>query len=128
MWHITPDMYLMGRIKIEDLTAEQATNMYLLLPKINELIDRYDKPIKLNSGYRSEADQMRINPRAPKSRHTICAAVDLGDKEHNFRYWILSHINYLEELGLYMEDPAHCPTWVHLQCIAPHSGYRIFIP
>ena len=126
--YISVEEYLMGRIKVEELTPEQVGNMNTLIPKINTLLERYKRPLEMNSGFRTEEEQMRINPKAPKSKHTECAAIDIGDKDHNFRYWVLMHLDYLIELGLYMEDPSHTPTWVHLQCIPPKSGKRIFIP
>lgn len=125
---ISVEQYLMGRAKLEDLTPEQVANLNTLIPKINELLSRYKRKVPMNSGYRSKADQMRINPKAPKSKHCECAAIDLGDKDHNFRYWVLMHLDYLIELGLYMEDPASTFNWVHLQCIPPKSKRVIFIP
>lgn len=113
---------------MDKLSDEQIRNLNTLIVKVNELLDRYNKPITMNSGYRSLEDQMKINPKAPNSKHCECAAIDLGDQDHNFRYWCLTHINYLIELELYMEDPSHTLTWIHLQCIAPHSGHTIFIP
>lgn len=128
MKYISVDEYLMGRTTMDQLSDEQVRNLNTLIPKVNELLSRYNKSIKVNSGYRSPADQARINPKAPKSKHIECAAVDLEDRSHNFRYWVLAHLSDLIELGLYMEDPSHTPTWVHLQCIPPKSGKHIFIP
>lgn len=125
---ITKEEYLMGRIKEEDLPDEYKKNMEELLDKINKLLALYKKPVTLNSGYRSSEDQLRINPKAPKSKHTECAAIDLGDRSLSFRYWCLINLKELIDLGLYMEDPSHTPTWTHLQCIPPHSGSRIFLP
>lgn len=126
--YVNVEQYLMGRTTMDKLSPEQVGNLNTLIPKINELLERYNKPVPMNSGYRSPEDQMRINPKAPKSKHIECAAIDLGDKDHSFRYWCLMHLDILIELGLYMEDPSHTPTWVHLQCIAPRSGKIIFLP
>lgn len=120
--------YLMGRATMADLTPEQVGNLNTLIPKINELLERYGKPWKLNSGYRTPADQQRINPKAPRSKHTLCAAVDLADKDKSLTNWCILNIKVLEELGLYLEDPSHTISWLHIQCIPPRSGYRIFIP
>lgn len=125
---ISVDQYLMGRIKPEDLTPEQIANMNTLIPKVNELLERYGKPLTMNSGYRTKEDQLRINPKAPNSRHCEAAAIDIGDKDHSFRYWVLMHLDYLIELGLYLEDPSHTASWIHLQCTPPKSGKTIFIP
>lgn len=126
--YISVDEYLMGRITPEELTPEQMSNMNTLIPKINDLLDLYKKPTKVNSGYRSETDQARINPKAPHSEHLVCGAVDLADPDLNLRYWCLTHLDVLAKLGLWMEDPSHTLHWVHLQIKEPKSGHRIFIP
>lgn len=120
--------YLMGRAKLEDLPPEHVTNINILIPKINELLERYNRPVPMNSGYRTVEDQKRINPKAMKSKHMEGAAIDLGDRDHNLRYFILNNVKILEELDLYMEDPSHTATWIHLQIIPPKSKRRIFIP
>lgn len=128
MQYISVDQYLMGRIRIEDLSPELLGNMNTLIPKVNDLLSQFRQYRGVNSGYRSAEDQARINPKAPHSQHMVCAAVDLEDKDNNLRYWCLTHIQVLIDLGLWMEDPIHTPTWVHLQCVSPKSGSRIFIP
>jgi hypothetical protein len=129
---ISVEQYLMGRAKLEDLTPEQVGNINTLIPKINELLERYGKPVKMTSGYRSPADQQRINPKAPGSMHTRGAAIDLWTDDKSFTYWVLMHLDYLIELGLYIEDPSHTSKglggWIHCQIIPPRSGRRIFIP
>lgn len=128
MKYITAVDYLMGRTTVDKLSSEQTTNLETLIIRINDLLSHYNRDIKINSGYRSPEDQARINPKAPKSNHLICAAVDIADRDHCFRYWVLMHLDLLIKLGLWMEDPSHTATWVHLQCIPPRSGSRIFIP
>jgi len=128
MKQITKEAYLMGRITEDKLTPEQDANMLTLLAKVNKLLLMYNKDITVNSGYRSPSDQQRINPSAPHSWHLECAAVDIGDRDHLFRYWVLMHLQDLESIGLWMEDPSHTPTWIHLQIYAPKSGHRIFMP
>jgi hypothetical protein len=34
----------------------------------------------------------------------------------------------LQEMGLWMEDPRWCPTWLHVQCVPPASDRRVYIP
>lgn len=125
---LTPEQYLMGRITEDKLSEEGSYNIKILIPKINTLLNEYNGPWSITSGYRTLKDQMRINPKALKSKHLICAAVDLGDKDHKLRRWIISNLEVLHKLDLYMEHPDSTPTWVHLQCIAPGSKSRIFIP
>lgn len=126
--YVSVTEYLMGRATIETLTEQQVINLNTLIPKINDLLELYKKPLHVNSGYRTKEDQLRINPKAPNSQHCECAAIDLGDRDNSFRNWCLMNLQHLVDLGLYMEEPSHTPTWVHLQVIAPKSGYRIFLP
>jgi len=42
--------------------------------------------------------------------------------------WCLKHLDVLETLGLWMEDPQWTPTWLHVQTIPPRSGHRVYIP
>lgn len=125
---ISVNQYLMGRAKLEELSDEIVANINKLIPIINDLLEAYGKPVTMNSGFRTEEDQMRINPKAPKSMHCIGAAIDIGDKDHNFRYWCLNNLNEVIKRGIYLEDPAHTASWMHCQIIAPKSGSRIFIP
>lgn len=118
----------MGRTTLDKLSDQQVRNLNILINKVNELLDRYGKSVTMNSGYRSPEDQARINPKAPKSKHMECAAIDIGDKDHNFRYFCLNNLHHLVELGLYMEDPSSTYNWIHLQIIPPKSGRRIFLP
>ena len=111
------------------MTEEQEENMHKLLAVIDELRERYGKPLKISSGYRPEAVNKAVGG-AKKSNHVMCLAVDFVDdpKTRPFTKWCVTNLPILEELGLYMEDPRHTPNWVHLQLVAPRSGKRIFIP
>ena len=128
MRYITMDEFLMNRITLAELTPELLGNANTTVPAANELLDRFGEFRGCNSGYRSPEDQMRINPSAPKSKHMLCAAIDLEDKDNKLKTWCLANLQVLEELGLYMEHPNSTPTWIHVQIVAPHSGNRVFKP
>ncbi len=120
--------YLMGRAKMEDLSDEQVRNLNTLIPKINDLLEAYGKPVTMSSGYRTAEDQARINPKVKHSNHMLCAAIDIFDPDKSFTYWVLQHMQKVVDLDLYLEDPSHCRNWLHIQHLAPPSKYRIFIP
>ena len=122
--------YWKGRDKqyAEDLTPEIRVNAEKLLLKIEELFKRYGKTRAVTSGWRPLSVQMRVNPKAPKSNHVTGNAIDIEDADGKFKEWCVFHLHHLEELGLWMEDPASTPTWVHLQQRPPKSGKRIFKP
>lgn len=125
---ISVEEYLMNRITIEELTDEQLGNMNVIIPRANDLLDHFGEYRKVNSGYRSLEDQMRINPKAPLSKHMICAAVDLEDANGLLKKWCEENLTILTSIGLWMESPASTPGWLHVQSIPPKSGHRIFIP
>lgn len=128
MKFISVTEYLMGRAKLEDLSPELQSNVNTLIPKINDLLEKFGEYRKCNSGYRSLEDQKRINPSAMKSKHLSCQAIDLEDKNRVLSQWCLKNVKVLEELGLYCEDFKYTPTWCHFQIVAPKSGKRFFIP
>jgi len=66
------------------------------------------------------------------SAHRIASAVDVFDPERKLAQWCVKNKAALVELGLWCEDfrwtYAHKASWVHLQCVQPKSGKRIYIP
>ncbi len=110
------------------VTEEQAKNLEILRIRINKIRDAYAMPLIVTSGLRSEADQKRINPGAPKSKHLIGAAVDISDPSGSLKAWILRNLSLVEEVGLWFEDFSATPTWVHAQIVPPKSGRRFFSP
>lgn len=124
---ITRDEILMGRDKQAPLTGLMEVNLRKLLKAINKLRDAYGKPMIVSSGYRPAAINATIPGAAKKSNHMACLAVDLADSGKLAEY-CLNNLKLLEEFGLWMEDPAHTKGWVHLQCVPPRSGNRVFKP
>lgn len=109
-------------------TPEIDKNLNTLLQAINKVRQAYGKPMTVTSGLRSQADQQRINPAAPKSKHLLGAAVDIADTDGCLKRWINDHMDVIADADLYLEDFAHTLTWVHFQCLPPKSGKRMFIP
>jgi hypothetical protein len=110
------------------LTKEQESNLNSLLDKLNQFRNAYGKPMTVTSGVRSEADQQRINPSAPKSNHLKGLACDFSDSKGELREYVLANLELMKTLGLYFEDFRYTPNWLHCQCVSPASGKRIFVP
>lgn len=101
-------------------------NLEDLCLKINAL--GYQPPMRASSCLRSLADQKRINPKAMGSSHLYGCAVDIADPKNELANWLSKKSELLMYNGLWMEDPKHTKTWVHLQTYAPKSMKRVFIP
>lgn len=110
------------------LTAIQQVNFDKLFIAINGFRTLYGHPMLVTSGVRSEADQARINPKAPGSAHVRAAAVDISDPDGSLWGYCMDNMKLLETLGLYLEDKRSTPRWVHFQVYPPKSGNRVFLP
>lgn len=107
--------------------SEQHVNLDILLHRLNVLSEACNMEFQINSGLRSGADQARINPKAPHSKHLIGAAADVNDPHKLIFSWCMNNMAVVEAIGLWMEDPINTPTWTHFQCQPPKSGSRVFI-
>jgi len=127
---LTKDDLLMGRDKTHasEYTAEVSENLDKLLIVINKIQDLYGKKMKVNSGWRPAGINASIAGAAKKSNHMLGLAVDIGDADGEVMKWVLSNLDKMKEIGVYLEDWRHTPTWTHFQIIPPKSGNRIFIP
>lgn len=101
-------------------------NLNTLLIRVNKVRSAWGKPMVVTSGLRSQADQARINPSAPKSKHLIGAACDILDEGLLLTAWLKANPQVLIDAELYCESGN--ANWVHFQCIAPGSGHRWFLP
>jgi hypothetical protein len=115
-------------IDFNSLSKDIQNNLMTLLEKINKVREAYGNPMTVTSGLRSQADQTRINPSAPKSNHLKGLACDIYDEDGSLMLWILDNLILMKQLGFYFEDFRWTKNWIHFQCIAPASGKRIFIP
>lgn len=141
--YITMDEFLGGMGTLDTMEDELVGNANTIVPKANELLDRFGEYRGCNSGYRSMAHHLEIYAAKNKtrkaqglpelkvpmsSRHLICAAIDLEDTDGKLKKWAKENVDVLEELGLYCEALESTPTWLHIQFIAPKSGNRFFVP
>ena len=83
------------------LTAQQ--HLEVLLKAVNALRDAWGKPLIVTSGYRTAADQARINPKVARSRHMTGDAVDFKDSEGTLYAWAFANQHSLDQCGLWGE-------------------------
>ena len=113
-------------------TPEIDANLNTLLEKLNVIRQAYGKPMTVSSGLRDATQQQQLiaagKSNAPKSHHLTGEAADILDQDGALKIWVKDNIKLIEDTGLWMEDFAHTPTWVHFQIVPPKSGHRFFIP
>lgn len=108
-------------------TPEIDNNLQILLERVNKIRAEWGKPMTVTSGLRSQTDQQRLNPSAPKSNHLIGAAVDIYDPDLSLTAWLKENSSKrLIEAQLWCEEGNK--NWVHFQIYPPHSGNRWFLP
>ncbi len=139
---ITPADYWMGRDRQYrgEFTDELARNAEHLLGKVNRVLDQMAQDgiepgidphslTAVSSGWRPRSVNDKTANAVSGSKHIQALAVDIRDTPgRNLVRWCLTHLDVLEAIGLWMEDPRWTPTWMHLQCLPPGSGRRVFIP
>lgn len=127
---ITKKEYLMGRdVDYQtEYTQEVSDNIDKLLISLNKFREKYGKPMFVSSGWRPSVINSSIQGSAKKSNHVIGLACDFKDIDRSLAKFCLQNLHILEDCGLYMEAPDSTPTWIHLQCVAPRSGKRVFKP
>lgn len=135
---ITVDDYMMGRTA--GLTQAMHSNAGRIVVRANVVVARYqedcpDAPrVFVRSGRRYPEGNAAVGG-AQNSTHLTCEGIDLADAmawrstRRPLARWLLAHLDVLEELDLYMEDP-RCTggdsPWVHLQ--TRRTSMRVFIP
>jgi hypothetical protein len=124
---ITRQEILMGRDKQAPLTPEMEKNLELLLERVNILRAKYGRPMVVSSGYRPPVLNKQAGG-ATGSAHMTCEAVDFRDVSRELTNWIMQNQHLLEEIDIYIENPIHTPTWLHVQTRPTKSGRRIFNP
>jgi hypothetical protein len=108
-------------------TPEIDSNLQILLERVNKIRVEWGKPMKVTSGLRSQADQQRINPAAPKSKHLLGQAVDIYDPDLSLTAWLKENGSQrLIDAQLWCEEGNR--NWVHFQCVSSKSGNRWFLP
>ena len=99
----------------------------MLLVAINKVREKWGKPMLVTSGLRSQADQERINPKSPKSKHIIGAAVDIKDLSGDLFTWCQANESFLKESGIKAIELG-TKGWVHFQVLPTASGRFWFLP
>lgn len=119
---------------INDLPIAHQQNLQDLQGRVNrcqELVNfalGHYFAFKVTSGYRTAADQQRINPKVTHSQHMLGNAVDIADPDNILKEVLRTHPTILEECGLWCEDGGATPGWCHMQSLPPKSGKRWFMP
>ncbi len=128
-------------VQVDAMPEDHQANLKELLAKINKIRYAWGKPMRVTSGYRSRADQIRIYKELAAQRkqtfdeakvpmgsaHLKAAAVDISDPDGSLHAWTMANEALMEEIGVWMEvkdDQAR----VHFQIYAPKSGNRWFKP
>lgn len=110
------------------MTEQQKMLFEWLLVAMNQVRNKYGKPMIVTSGFRSKEDQERINPTVKNSAHMMAAACDINDPDKNLWGWCLDNLDFIAKCGLYLENRLSHQRHVHFQVIAPESKMRIFNP
>jgi hypothetical protein len=109
----------MGRIKYDELPADQKANLKALHAALFDLETAYlkagGKPFKVSSGYRSPAQNAAANG-AKKSAHMVCKACDFADPDGAIDAWLSldPQQDLLEKLNLWQEQPTATKNWSHI--------------
>lgn len=134
------DLY---KCELHDVPAPALENLKALLPKLEKLEAAYDRPFQVTSGFRTwtehKAIYRRINdqrivqkkseiPLPLHSQHLNGNACDVLDGSQELKIWVAKNMPLIEDLDLYFEAFKYTPNWIHIQCVAPGSGNRFFIP
>ncbi len=139
--YLITESEILRNVKKEDMPEDHQTNLEELLKKINKVRYAWGKPMRVNSGYRSKADQIRIYKELAEQRkqefneakvpmgsaHLKGAAVDISDPDGSLYDWTHDNEALMEEIGLWMEVKDDQPR-VHFQIYPPKSGKRWFSP
>lgn len=118
---------LMGRDGEFPLSEELEVNLGSLLVALNKFRDIYGIPMRVSSGYRPGHYNTDAGG-AANSPHKTCEACDFHDQDGSLKRYLSNNLGILDTCDLYMEDPGHTPSWVHLQIRRIPSGKRVFIP
>jgi hypothetical protein len=121
---ITLEEILMGRAKFEDLPDDLKKNGEELVRRLNLFRQEFGKPMYVSSGLRLPSQNQAAGG-AKRSAHLTLEACDFKDNGELFEF-IKKDPKVLERCDLYMEDPQHTKSWIHLQI--RKASKRIFLP
>jgi len=120
-----------------ELTDSSRANAAETVRRVNALLERMERdgvrldrrirPSGINSGWRPAKYNATIQGSAPNSRHITAEACDLADPDEALDTWCLRNIAVLEEIGLWLENPAVTRGWCHVQIVpSRYTSKRIF--
>ena len=110
------------------VTEEQQSNLEELARRITLLEELMEEEFWVSSGFRSNMDQLRINPRSPKSAHTEGMAVDLYDVNGHIYDFLVNNPDMVIKFDFYIELKTYTPKYIHIQTRKTASGSRFFKP
>lgn len=113
-----------------EFREEFADNATILLARVNNLLHELKiANATISSGWRPPSLNVTLPNAAKKSYHTIGMAVDLHDPDGAIKQAILERHELLKIYDLWMEHPAHTPTWCHLDMGGrTERSLRVFTP
>ena len=120
---------LLGSYKLEDQPQDVQDNLAILLERMNKVRDLYGIPMRITSGLRTKADQIRVyaakgitdQSKIPmKSKHLAGAALDVADGAGKLNQWCKDNEETLRELGIWLETRQG--GWQHFQ-VLPYGSY-----
>ncbi len=118
---------MLCRYDYKELPTDVYANLMDLRDCLNVLGQKFLPPRVLTCAYRNPEHNARVGG-AKRSTHLTGNACDIADADCKLKTFLRLHPDILVHVGLYAEDYAHTPTWVHLQRIPPKSGKRVFKP
>ena len=124
--HFT-DKEMLCRYDYREVPADVYANLMDLRDCLNVLGQSFLPPRVLTCAYRNPEHNARVGG-AKRSTHLTGNACDIADADDKLKAFLRSHPDVLKRAGLWAEDYASTPTWVHLQRVPPRSGARVFKP
>lgn len=127
---------LLKGVKLEEQDQSIQENLAILLERLNKVRSEWAKPMRITSGLRTKADQLRIykakgipESKIPwGSQHLKGSAADIYDPNKELQTWIKDNESLMADIGLWFEHFDDTPNWVHAQITPPKSGARFFKP
>jgi len=127
--YITAQGKYPDRLKSPELTEDLKKNAESLLLYVNEFLEYIGVTyVNVSSGFRPSDINKTVSGAGAKSNHLICLAIDIKDDGCVLWQKFLDNLDKAQELGIFAEDKRWTPSWLHLQCVPPKSGKRIFVP
>lgn len=103
--------------------SEQNNNLLRLVDMVlDPLREKYGKPIIVNSGFRSELLNKKVNG-AKNSQHTKGQAADIqtiGDKDNKLLFYLAKEMDYDQIIWEFGDDET--PDWIHISYVSPDEN------